>query len=849
MRCAAIVALGDPRSSDAGTWLDAVTWLRQELSELGFQVAVVDGEDVEGDLAAALEGVLPQDDVFLHISGRLVEQGVVRTADGRSVRLQTLGDVLGVHGGANVSLFAELAYGEEPSDPLLAAEHVAAVIGAVGARPRGYAMVAGVRAASAPIEGLALTRLFLGAARPARPDGVLLSSAIHEQVVRMPESLACAESFTFVRGLAAPSFAQSPSRAPPSQPLPSFESEPLPSFEFEPLPSFESLPRPAPPPAGPPPDRSLDERIEQATEAGQWRLAVELRRERLITLESVHSRVRELVAVARILQVNLDETEGALEALEEARDVDPTRFGVLQALRRGYERLGRWEEALEAIGALANLSLSPTDRAELLFAQARVALDHMQDRDRAFALLQGALENDRGHERALAAFDEICALRAQAFEVSASDREVAGAPRRLPDEELAGAPITAEAAADDEVAGDTDESEPVAPDDEVAGDTDESEPVAPDPADPAIHASAFAAHRREGRTDAAFLAALALEELGAADVDQQLLIDQFRSVAPIRPRGTMDASAWQLLRATGSDDALSGLFAAVARAAVATRLEQLVARKRLVALDPARRLEETSTASVARSFGWAARVLGVPCPALYVVDTVPGEIAAVRAHEPSTALGPSVLRGRSTKELAFLAGRHLTYYRPEHQVLIYFPTGEDLARLLAATIALGGAGASPAAGDRATLALRDRLERHLTPAERGVLEAASRRLGPGLLAAAPGTMPHEGASGAGSSDEVGASLGSWARSVELTAGRAGLLLCGDLATATALVRSESRRIAGLSSDDRRHDLIAFCSSPEHTELRARVVVLAPESVQPPHTAAKGAIELTEPYSP
>ena len=43
------------------------------------------------------------------------------------------------------------------------------------------------------------------------------------------------------------------------------------------------------------------------------------------------------------------------------------------------------------------------------------------------------------------------------------------------------------------------------------------------------------------------------------------------------------------------------------------------------------------------------------------------------AVEPSTALGPAALHGKTTKDLAFLAARHLTYYRPEHQVLVYFP--------------------------------------------------------------------------------------------------------------------------------------------------------------------------------
>jgi hypothetical protein len=84
------------------------------------------------------------------------------------------------------------------------------------------------------------------------------------------------------------------------------------------------------------------------------------------------------------------------------------------------------------------------------------------------------------------------------------------------------------------------------------------------------------------------------------------------------------------------------------------------------------------------------------------------------------------------------------------------------------------------------------------------------------------------------------SLGAWTRNAELMAARAGLLLCGDLATAMAVVSTETRGIAGLTLEAKRRDLVAFCASDEHAALRARYAVTAPESVRPPgppHSAA------------
>jgi hypothetical protein len=240
-----------------------------------------------------------------------------------------------------------------------------------------------------------------------------------------------------------------------------------------------------------------------------------------------------------------------------------------------------------------------------------------------------------------------------------------------------------------------------------------------------------------------------------------------------------------------------------------------------VALDPGARLDDASTASVVRSFQWAARVMGVRCPALYVVPEVPGEIAAVRAPEPSTAVGPSVVSGRSPKDLAFLAGRHLTYYRPEHQVLVYFPTREELTRLLLASVQLTKPEVEPTGeGARAVAALATRLDRHIGDEDRAELRRAVWEL------------------------EVRGgkfSLSAWTRNVELMGARAGMLLAGDLATATAIVSTESRAIAGLTLEAKQRDLVGFCVSEEHVALRARFAA-APESVRPPPPA-------TAAYSP
>jgi golgin subfamily B member 1 len=513
----------------------------------------------------------------------------------------------------------------------------------------------------------------------------------------------------------------------------------------------------------------LDALIIAATEERDWARAAELRLDRLVSWTTPRQKVRELVAVARILQAELDDPEGAIEALEQARSMEPGRVPVLQALRRGYEALGRWASALEVTGVLADLAAAPGDRAALRFAQARIALDHLQDEQGALGLLERALEDDPSHVEARSALAHIrsCLTPSEPMAVEEPAPRSSGAV--------------------------------------AAGSSDEL--------DPSRYAPVFAAYQQDGHSDAMFLVAMALEEIAAADVDQRALVEQLRSVSPLRARGTLDAAAWALLRPAGSDELLCAIFGSVARAGVLARLEQLVAHNRLVVLDPKTRLDESSTASVVRTFQWAARVMGVPGVHLHALDAVPGEIAAVRGHQPTTAVGPSIVSGRSAKDLAFLAGRHLTYYLPDHHPLVYFPTLEELTHLLLAAVQLvKPRPPAPGEGGRAVVDLAALLDHHVMATERAALLDAVER-----LEARGGRF----------------SLAAWTRHAELMAARAGLLLCGDLASAMAVMTGETRGIAGLTLEAKRRDLVAFCASPEHVELRLRWAVPGPDSLPPP----------------
>ena len=559
---------------------------------------------------------------------------------------------------------------------------------------------------------------------------------------------------------------------------------------------------------------AIDALVEIAEDAEDWLRSTELRKRRLARFDAAESgaRVDELLEIARVLAEHVRDVRTAVESLEAAHAIDPARADVLEALRRAYIALDRWPKVIEVTGALVDRAESPEERAELRLAQARVALERLGDHDRGTLLLEAALELDPTSDQALEALVAARSARGQHVQLDLAVAKLVDRFARMGDVrrawtaccrlgalrrdagDIAGA-IEALTGALRLYPDDLDSRAALAELFLVDGDEDgalvELERVAAQaPLHVPTHSRLFALHVSAERTDRAYFAALALEELDAAHATARAVLEQHRHTGPLRARASLDDTSWSLLRAPGKDDVVEAIFAAISRPAIAASIDERRERKKLVSLDPAQRQSATSTATIVRSFHWAARVLEVACPALYVLDEVPGDVAAVPLAEPSTAFGPGVLRGLSTKDLAFVAGRHVTYYRPEYNVLVYFPTVDELRVLLVAAVQLALADVAPPSGAGPVSSLRARLARHATEDDRAAVADAARRL-----------------------DARGgrADLAAWARGVELTAARAGLLLCGDLRTAMTRIRAEMREGRD-GIDSTRADLLAFSAS-------------------------------------
>jgi tetratricopeptide (TPR) repeat protein len=558
--------------------------------------------------------------------------------------------------------------------------------------------------------------------------------------------------------------------------------------------------------------RAIDGLVGLAILEEDWPSVAEHKKLRIAALQDPVARASELRGIADIFEHRLGDLQGAADALESANLCCRGDVVVLSRLRDLYERLEDWLGFHAIVDTLCRLEGDGRARGAHRFLQAEVALRREGSEPRALAFLELALDEDPQHDSALSM---LAALRAKRLEWDALAQVHERVLERLAGLEdatrawevlrklavlrhgrlhdVAGAREAFQAAL--ELRPDDLESRGALAEllDDDAAIVELETLAALAPLRVPTYERLFELHSAAGRSDSAWLVATCLEELGVTTAAHDEAIERCRTYAPIRPRRAVDPAWWEeLLRAPGADDIVCEILRIVGGAAIGLRL---ASKKKPPNLDPARKQDEHTTATVVRTFHWASRTLGIPTPELYAMDAGPSGIAAVQAAAPSTAIGPQVTAGMSVQQLAFLVGRHLTYYRPEHYVLVFFPSLADLSALVVAAmrVVIPAIGGSTFDGK-----LAERLGRD----ERARLERVVARLD-----ARGGKMD----------------LLAWIRHVELTAARAGLLLAGDLRVAMRLLKSEMRTIGDLSLDAKRGDLLAFAASRAARELRARML--------------------------
>lgn len=302
------------------------------------------------------------------------------------------------------------------------------------------------------------------------------------------------------------------------------------------------------------------------------------------------------------------------------------------------------------------------------------------------------------------------------------------------------------------------------------------------------------------KPDESWCACQALTVLKNAEPDEESFFKKHRRREPAPASETMSSDLFvKHVMHPDQDPLLTDIFATITPAVIATRSQPLASFK-LDAKD--KRNAEKDEADMARTLHYAAGVTGIKLPDVYYAKDDPGGLSFVFASPPAIGLGRGALAGGPPQALAFVAGRHLSYFRPGHYLRMLVPTGSGLrAWLLAAIKSAVGQFPVPkelAANVDENLAS---FKKHLTGPQQETLRSLVQK----LLSAAP---------------EL--DLKKWVANVDLTADRVGFLLANDLEIATAVVRASPEETASVPQKDRLKELHLYSVSEDYLALRHKL---------------------------
>jgi tetratricopeptide (TPR) repeat protein len=299
------------------------------------------------------------------------------------------------------------------------------------------------------------------------------------------------------------------------------------------------------------------------------------------------------------------------------------------------------------------------------------------------------------------------------------------------------------------------------------------------------------------RPDESWCLCQALRCLQMADVDEEKFFKKYRLASLPRAKRVLDeelyrAFVWHPLQ----DPGLTAIFAALAPAITATQSQPLTA----FGVDPRAYADPASDPTpMARMLHHIAEVTGMHLPEVYHCLNDAGGLSFLFAIPPAIGVGMGARASGPKQALAFVAARHVSYYRPGNYIRQLVPTGTGLRTWLFAAIRLVAPKFPiPAAMEPAVKESLEAVRSQLTGPQRDTLRSLTQK----LIEAAP---------------EL--DMKRWMAGVDLSADRLGLLLGNDLKVSNAVVEASPEEVSIVTKKDRLRELLAYSVSEEYFEVR------------------------------
>jgi tetratricopeptide (TPR) repeat protein len=571
---------------------------------------------------------------------------------------------------------------------------------------------------------------------------------------------------------------------------------------------------------------TLEALVALYNELKDWKQVVAYRRQILDNVFEGDERFRMLNEIADVWNDQDKNPLKAIEALEEARELQPLNPGLLHKLIALYQATENWSKMIDTLMAIADNEKDPGRKSKFLYTMAQLYRDKEGDQDKAVELFSEALDLNPQY---LEAFERINKLLTAKKDWKALERAFRKMLRRMstanisnPDLEFnlwhnlgliyrdrlkdmqsgieafkMATRFKPDEAVERQILAElyeaTDQTEAAVGEHAIVLQKD---PLRVDP-----YRSLYKLYLRMHEYDRAWCMCAALAFLRKTDEEEQRFFEDYRPKGMIQVKSRLDNEAWVRNLFHKDENLYIGkIFEMLTPAAIVAKTNQLRAQKQLPSLDRRFRQDPaTSTVTFAKTFGWAAQVLGVTMPELYVRNDVPGALMAVPATPPASVAGQTVLTGFTPQELTFIVGKHLSGYRGEHYIKNLFPTLNELKVILFAGVKIVIADFSvPGEMAQAVNATAMELVKHMQPVQRESLRLVVQKW---------------------IEDGAKADLKRWMQAIEITASRAGLLLCADLEIAKKIIAAEPQLPGDLPPGDKMKELLVFSVSEQYFSLR------------------------------
>jgi tetratricopeptide (TPR) repeat protein len=307
-------------------------------------------------------------------------------------------------------------------------------------------------------------------------------------------------------------------------------------------------------------------------------------------------------------------------------------------------------------------------------------------------------------------------------------------------------------------------------------------------------------HTETKNADGAWCLCQSLSVLGYAEPDEERFYQRMRSETAAPARAVFTEPDWLAVTHSDTDPLLTSLFALIEPAVIATRTPDISE----LGYHPAQAIDLAQTpAPMTQTLFYAAGVMGMVAPPSFIINDDPGGLSFLHARTPAIGLGRVAMSDKVPPQpAAFIAARHLSYFRPGFYLRQLLTSATGLKAWLFAAIKL----ISP------QFPISTDIEGPVREAMKA-LDAALRGGSRDELARLVSTLLRDGAA---------LDLKKWVTAVDLSADRVGFVVAHDLDTAAQIIKASDESSSAVPGTERLRLLALFAVSSEYLGLRRRL---------------------------